>query len=217
MRQNRALTRLYDISPLVHPGLPVWPGDAPFTVRAVAAIEAGAAVNLSTIETTPHLGAHADAPFHTDAGGATIEALDLDAYLGPCRLVEVPAVALIDEEHLQGVDLGTAQRLLLKTGSVTDRSRFPSSASAIAPGLAEAIGRAGIRLVGIDTPSIDPLASKTLDAHRSFNRWGVRNLENLQLDGVPPGEYELIALPLKLRGLDASPVRAVLLDRRPRA
>lgn len=214
--------RLYDISPLVHPGIPVWPGDTPFSVRRTSSIDATgadprpsgwASVTVSSIATTPHVGAHADAPLHTEENGAAIDELDLEPYLGRCLVVAVPPLALIGLEHLDGIDLAATPRLLLKTRSVRDWTRFPDpgGCSAIAPVLAERLGEAGVRLVGIDTPSVDPLDSKTLETHRIFNRYGVRNLENLLLGEVPPGAYELIALPLRLRGLDASPVRAVLL------
>jgi arylformamidase len=209
VRQNHHLQKLYDISPLVHPGLAVWPGDVPFSTRRQSQIAAGDTVNLGSIATTAHLGAHADAPFHSEGSGATIEQLELEAFLGPCRVVAVPPVALVGVEHVGAANLA-ASRLLLRTGSAPDRTRFPNRCSAIAPALAEALGRAGARLVGIDTPSVDPIDSKTLETHHVLNRYGVRYLEGLLLDDVPEGAYELIALPLRLGGLDASPVRAVL-------
>ena len=194
----------------MHPGLAVWPGDVAFASRRQSAIAAGACVNLGSIETTTHVGAHADAPFHSEDSGATIDQLDLEAFLGPCRVVAVPAVPLVDVEHVGAGNVDAMPRLLIKTGSAPDRTRFPSRASAIAPALAEALGQAGARLVGIDTPSVDPVDSKTLETHRVLNRCGVRYLEGLLLDHVPTGDYELIALPLRLQGLDASPIRAVL-------
>lgn len=201
---------LYDLSPTVHAGLPVWPGDTPFQVQLAWSIAAGASVNLSAITTTPHLGAHADAPFHTEARGETAAELSLEPFLGPCRVVEVPGVALLEPRHLEEVELGNPPRLLLKTGSVTDRRHFPERFSALSPELATLLGERGIVLVGIDTPSVDPFTSKTMDAHHALCRRGVAILEGLLLDGVPPGLYELIALPLKLAGVDASPVRAIL-------
>jgi arylformamidase len=201
---------LYDISPPVDAGIPVWPGDTPFACDLAWRIADGAAVNVSAITTTPHLGAHADAPFHTEPAGRRIGELDLEPFLGPCRVVAVPAAPLIEPEHLAGLDLGAPPRLLLKTGSVRDRGRFPEEFSALSPRLARLVVERGALLVGLDTPSVDPFTSKTLEAHHILCQNGIANLEGLLLDHVPEGLYELIALPLRLMSADASPVRAVL-------
>lgn len=216
--------RLYDITPPVRPGLPVWPGDTPYQAALTWAIARGDSVNVSAVTTTPHLGAHADAPFHVDDAGAAVDELPLEAFLGPCRLVEVPPEPLILPEHLPaGLDLGEPPRLLLRTGGASGGSSrsgapengFPERFSALSPELARALVAAGARLVGLDSPSVDPFDSRELAAHHLLAAGGVVNLEGLALAGVPPGLYELIALPLRLVGLDASPVRAVLraLDR----
>jgi len=201
---------LYDISPRVDAGTPVWPGDTPYELRAIASIADGATVNLRTLVTTTHLGAHADAALHSERDGAGIADMPLEAYLGPCRVMRVPPQALIEPHHLKAVDIAKPPRLLLRTDSVRDRSAFPQHFSALSPALANLLADRGMLLVGIDTPSIDPFDSKTLDAHHAFFRRGVANLEGLNLEGVPDGVYELIALPLRLTGCDASPVRAVL-------
>jgi arylformamidase len=207
---------LYDLSPPIRPGIPVWPGDTEYSHRLTWSLAEGGSVNLSALTSTPHLGSHADAPFHTEVDGAGIGAAPLDAYLGPCRVVAVPPEPLITPEHVEarleaaGCPGAWPERLLLKTGSVGDRSRFPEDFSALSPELARAAVEHGVRLVGLDTPSVDPFHSKTLDAHHLLFRNGLVNLEGLVLDDVPEGEYELIALPLRLEGLDASPVRALL-------
>jgi arylformamidase len=213
---------LYDISPTLSAATPVWPGDTPYRAELTWSIEEGGTVNVSAITTTPHLGSHADAPFHAEADGATIADLPLEPFLGPCRVVEVPPEPLITPEHVAqgpggGADLADPPRLLLKTGSVRrgsgadgDAPAFPEQFSALSPELARALGEAGALLVGLDTPSVDPFDSEELPAHHALIRGGVVNLEGLVLDDVPPGLYELVALPLKLAGLDASPVRAVL-------
>ena len=201
---------LYDISPPVDAGIPVWPGDTPFACELAWKIAAGASVNVSAITTTPHLGAHADAPFHTEPGGRRIGELALAPFLGPCRVVAVPPAPLIEPEHLAGVELADPPRLLLKTGSVRDRASFPEEFSALSPRLARRLVESRVLLVGLDTPSVDPFTSKTLEAHHILFQNGVANLEGLILDDVPEGVYELIALPLRLMGADASPVRAVL-------
>ncbi|HEX5759692.1 MAG TPA: arylformamidase [Thermoanaerobaculia bacterium] len=201
---------LYDISPTVRPETPVWPGDAPFSARAAASLAAGDPANVATVTTTLHLGAHVDAPCHVTARGATVEALPLAPFLGACRVVKVPAPALVEPRHLAGIDLAAPGRLLLRTGSVRDRTVFPARYTALAPELARLLAARGVALVGLDTPSVDPRESADLPAHHALVEGGVAILEGLLLDGVPEGVYELIALPLKLAGMDASPVRAVL-------
>jgi len=205
---------LYDVSPEVGAGFPVWPGDTPYAARLTWRLAAGDSVNLSALTTTPHLGSHADAPFHTEADGATAAELPLAPFLGPCRVVEVPGrPRLVEPVHLAGLDPADPPRLLFKTGSAGAFGRgegFPEDFTALSPELAGLLADAGTLLVGVDTPSVDPFDSKTLDAHHALARGGVAILEGLVLDAVPPGVYELVALPLRVRGLDASPVRAVL-------
>lgn len=201
---------LYDLSPTIRPETPVWPGDTPFTSRLTGSIADGAAVNLSALSLTPHLGSHADAPFHTEPRGEGIAEMSIERYLGPCRVIKVPPLPLIEPRHVEGFDLGAPPRILFKTESVRDRRVFPERFTALSPELAALLGEHRVLVVGMDTPSVDPFDSKTLDAHHALWRGGVAILEGLVLDGVPEGIYELIALPLKLEGLDASPVRAVL-------
>ena len=201
---------LYDLSPTVRPGIPVWPGDTPYASRRVSALAEGGVCNLSAVTTTPHLGSHVDAPFHTEPRGETIGDLGLDPFLGPCRVVRVPPVPRIEPHHIEGLDLANPRRLLFRTDSVRDRGRFPERFSALSPELARLLAERGLLLVGLDTPSVDPPESAGLEAHHALARGGVAILEGLVLDGVAEGVYELIALPLKLSGLDASPVRAVL-------
>jgi arylformamidase len=210
--------RIHDLSPRIEPGFPVWPGDTAFASRLTWSLAEGASVNLSALTTTPHLGSHADAPFHSEPDGASIADLPLAPFLGPCRVVAVPPEPLIEPRHLVGLDTGELDladppRLLLKTGSVPPLAAgapFPERFSAISPALARLLAARGVLLVGLDTPSVDPFDSKTLDAHHALAAGGVAILEGLDLSQVPPGLYELIALPLNLAGLDASPVRAVL-------
>lgn len=204
------MSRLYDLSPALVPDLPVWPGDTRFEGRFTARLAEGAAANVGAFSTTTHAGSHADAPLHTEAGGAAISELPLEPFLGPCRVVAVPPVPLLEPHHLPPAAAGDPPRLLLKTGSVPDRGRFPESFTALGPELAAELARRGLLLVGLDTPSVDPLDSDDLPAHHALAGAGVVILEGLLLDAVPPALYELIALPLKLAGLDASPVRAVL-------
>jgi arylformamidase len=201
---------LYDLSPIIRPEIPVWPGDTPFESRLTWSIAGGASVNLSAISSTPHLGSHADAPFHTEPRGEGMADMPLDPYLGLCRVVRVPPQPLIEPRHVEGIDLANPARLLFKSESVRDRRSFPERFTAISPELAALLAERGVLLVGMDTPSVDPFDSKTLDAHHTLFRADIAILEGLVLDGVPEGIYELIALPLRMAGLDASPVRAVL-------
>lgn len=201
---------LYDLSPTIRPGFPVWPGDTAYESRLTWSMDEGGTVNVSRIVTTPHLGSHADAPFHTEPRGETMDNLPLERYIGPCRVVRVPSTSLVEPRHVEGIDLSNPARLLFRTDSVRDRKVFPERFTALSVELAHLLGERGVLLVGLDTPSVDPFDSKTLDAHHALARGNVGILEGLILDGVPEGIYELIALPLKLAGLDASPVRAVL-------
>lgn len=201
---------LYDISPLLAQDTPVYPGDQPFALRSTAALAAGAEANVSALSTTTHVGSHVDAPLHTEAGGAAISELPLSTFLGPCRVLAVPPVPLVRPEHLASLSPSDPPRLLLKTESVRERSTFPRAFTALSRDAAELLAGRGLLLVGLDTPSVDPPGSSTLPAHHALAQRGVVLLEGLVLERVPPGFYELIALPLKLAGADASPVRAVL-------
>jgi arylformamidase len=201
--------RLYDITPLVSPALAVWPGDTPCARRVLLDLARGDTVTLSTLEATVHLGAHADAESHYDDGGRTIERHALEPYLGSCCVlrVDVERGARIAEAVAERV---TARRVLFSTGTFPDSQRFNEDFAALSVGLVDALGERGVLLAGVDTPSVDLFASKDLAAHRACLRHGIAILEGLVLAGVPEGDYELIALPLKLAGFDASPVRAIL-------
>ena len=206
------MRRLWDISPPVHAGSPVFPGDARYAQRWAATLGPGCPVNVSTITLSPHTGAHADAPLHYDAEGAAVGALDLEPYLGPCRVVHVMGCGtLIEWRHVeQHLDAALPPRVLVRTYERMPVDQWDAALAAYAPELVERLADRGVKLIGIDTASIDPADSKTLDAHQVVRRRGLRVLENLVLDEVPEGDYELIALPLKLTTADASPVRAVL-------
>jgi arylformamidase len=205
------MPRLWDISPPVQPGAPVFPGDTPYTQQWAATIAAGCPVNVSTITLSPHVGAHADAPLHYDPQGEAVGALDLAPYLGRCRVVHAIACGpLVTWQHLAHAVHELPPRVLVRTYARAPVDRWDPQLAAFAPETIERLADAGVRLVGIDTASIDPAESKTLDSHQVIRRLGLRVLENLVLDDVPEGDYELIALPLKLMSADASPVRAVL-------
>ena len=201
---------LWDISPTVDASSPVFPGDTAYQQTWCATLGPGCPVNVSAITLSPHVGAHADAPLHYDAGGAPIGALALEPFLGPCRVIHAMACGpLIEWQHIEHALIALPPRVLVRTYAVAPTGWDPHL-SAFAPQTIERLADLGVQLVGIDTASIDPASSKTLDSHQVIRRRGLRVLENLVLDDVPEGDYELIALPLKLGSADASPVRAVL-------
>ncbi len=205
------MKRLWDISPPVHAGSPVFPGDTEYSQRWSARIAADCPVNVSAITLSPHVGAHADAPLHYDEAGAAIGAVELTPFLGVCRVIHAIACGpLIRIEHLQHALADLPPRVLVRTYAKAPLYTFDNALTAYAPEAIEHLADCGVMLIGIDTASIDPADSKTLDSHQVIRRRGLRVLENLVLDDVPEGDYELIALPLKLTTADASPVRAVL-------
>lgn len=204
---------LYDITPLVHPGLAVWPGDTPFSREILCAIGAGDNIDLSTIHTTVHLGAHTDAPSHYVADGAGIDTRSLDFYLGPCLVVAVnvaPGARIYPSDLPPDLPDVLPGRVLFCTGTFPDPDHWNDEFASLSPELIAWCHARGARLLGIDTPSIDPFDSKALESHQAIAARDMAILEGVVLTGVPPGQYELIALPLKLLGADASPVRAVL-------
>lgn len=208
MNDNR---RIWDISPAIGPGTPTWPGDTLVAEERVWHIGPGCPVNVGRITLSPHTGAHADAPLHYDAEGAPIGAVPLDPYLGPCRVIHcIGAAPVVLPRHLHGRLDGTPPRVLLRTYQRAPVERWDSAFCAIAPEAIDLLAAHGVRLIGLDTPSLDPEASKTLDAHHRVRDLRMAILEGLVLDAVEEGDYELIALPLKFASLDASPVRAVL-------
>ena len=201
---------LWDISPAVHAATPVFPGDTSYQQQWCATISPDCPVNVSSITLSPHVGAHADAPLHYDAQGASVGELALEPFLGPCRVIHAIACGpLIEWRHLQHALVDLPARVLVRTYAKAP-TQWDAQLSAYAPDTIERLADLGVQLVGIDTASIDPADSKLLASHQVIRQRGLRVLENLVLDDVPEGDYELIALPLKLTSADASPVRAVL-------
>ncbi|MBI5279299.1 MAG: arylformamidase [Burkholderiales bacterium] len=205
------MKRLWDISPPVSATAPVFPGDTPYAQSWAATLGPGCPVNVSSITLSPHVGAHADAPLHYDSEGAAVGALDLEPYLGPCRVIHAIGVSpLVEWRHIEHASRDLPPRVLVRTYERMPVDRFDTQLTAFAAATIERLAALGVTLVGIDTASIDPADSKDLPSHQAIRRLGLRVLENLVLDDVPEGDYELIALPLKLVTADASPVRAIL-------
>ncbi len=206
------MPRLYDISPVLSSRIAVFPGDTAFSRRDLMHVDKGDHISLSTITTTVHCGSHVDAPVHYGKGGRTMDQQPLELYLGPCLVVRVPVKCgqLVRVEHIAGrVPFGT-ERLLLATGSFPSSEVWNDDFAGLDPALIGWLDARGVRLIGIDTPSVDPSSSKELPAHTAIFERDMAILEGIDLDGVPEGRYELTALPLRIEGADASPVRAVL-------
>ena len=201
---------LYDVTPFVSPELAVWPGDTRPAREVLMDLERGDNITLSTLRATVHLGAHADAPSHYGAGAPSIESRPLAPYLGPCRVLRPP----VARGRRFGSEVLPAEleeaRVLFATGTYPDPEAFNEDFAAPEPRLVDELHRRGVILIGVDTPSVDLFDSRDLPAHGRCLATGMAILEGLVLRDVPPGRYELIALPLKLAGFDASPVRAVL-------
>jgi arylformamidase len=202
--------RLWDISPPVGPATPVYPGDQPYAQRWTARIGPGGAANVSAVTLSPHIGAHADAPLHYADGAQPIGEVDLAPFLGHCRVVHaIGCGPLVRPEHLRHAADGLPPRVLVRTCQQA-ATVWTEEFAALAPETVDWLAGQGVRLVGIDTPSVDPASSEGLESHQRLLRLDLRVLENLVLDDVPAGDYELIALPLRLATAEASPVRAVL-------
>lgn len=201
---------LIDISPPLGTSIAVWPGDSPLSREVLLELARSDSVTLSTLRATVHLGSHADAPSHYGAGAPDIASRALEAYLGPCDVIRVNVSrgGQVTPEMLDRVP--TTPRVLLATGTYPDPERFNQDFAALSPRLVDHLHALGVRLIGIDTPSVDPFTSKDLPAHGRFLAHDMAILEGLVLNDVVEGNYELIALPLRLTGFDASPVRAVL-------
>ncbi len=201
---------IYDITPPISPDLKVWPGDTPPSREVLLDMKRGDNLTLSTLHATVHLGAHADAPSHYGRDAPSIEQRSLELYVGPCRVIhlDVKHGARIEPEDVPANI--QADRLLLATGTFPDPRKWNEDFAALSPELVDHLHERGVKLIGIDTPSVDLFDSKDLPAHQRVLAHDMAILEGLLLKDVPQGMYELIALPLPLVGFDASPVRAVL-------
>lgn len=201
---------IYDISPPITENMPVWPGDTPPSREVLLDMKKGDNLTLSTLHGTVHLGAHADGPNHYGRDARSIDQQSLDIYLGSCQVikVDVPRNTRITMDMIP-IDI-TEPRVLFSTGTFPDPNQWNDDFAALAPELIDSLAGKGVKLIGIDAPSVDLFESKDLPAHHMFLKHDLAILEGIVLEGVPDGVYELIALPLRLVGFDASPVRAIL-------
>jgi arylformamidase len=203
--------QIFDVTRPIRSGMPVWPGDAPCRLRWTARREDGAGYNAAELSLSVHTGTHADGPFHVQDGAARIGAAPLESYLGAAFLADVSAETALDEGWAERLlSRVRPERILIRTRCWTDPAKFPTEFQAPTAAAARILVDAGVRLFGTDAPSVDLYHSVELETHHVLCGAGVAILENLLLDLVPEGTYELIALPLRLEEADSSPVRAVL-------
>ncbi len=209
--------RFIDISLPVDANLPVWPGDPPIEIGRFLDMDAGDAVNASRISFSAHSGTHVDAPRHHFRHGTAVDQLRLEDLIGPVVVADIPDAPAVDVRRLDALDLGgDVRRLLLKTDNSRiwseRRQGFQRDFVALTPDAAEWMVTKGIRLVGVDYMSVERFHAAPPTVHRTLLMAGVVVLEGLDLNGVRPGRYELICLPLRMVGLDGAPARAVLME-----
>jgi arylformamidase len=188
-----------------------WPGDTPFEIEWPLHTSRGDNVTLSRVTFSPHVGTHADAPAHYEMDGPLTAAFELGAFLGPVRVVDARWAKSVDVGLLESQEATGAPRLLVRSVPELRPEKFTSDYPPLAPDAADALVRSGLRLYGTDAPSIDPVRSASMSAHRVLGAAGIPIIENLDLSLAEPGDYDLVALPLRMLEAEAAPVRAVLL------
>lgn len=202
--------KFHDISRPIHTGMPVWPGDTPAEFAFAATKAGGYSANVGRLRLSLHTGTHADAPYHYNDAGRKIDEVPVDTYVGPARVVDIRGHPAITTALLAAHDFSATPRVLFKSDSWTDQAVFPSSWPLMAADVPAWLAARGVKLVGLDVPSVDRIDSKDLPIHHACDAVNLLILENLDLRAITPGLYELIALPLRIRGGDGSPLRAVL-------
>lgn len=209
MSSWRSSRRIWDISQILRPGLPVWPGDTEFELERTWDMTAGSPVNVARITMSTHSGTHADAPLHYGNDAADIASVELDPYFGECLVVDARGVSgMIGVGDLPTIE--SADRVLFRTYDVFPHDGWREDFTAISDEAIRWLAAQGVKLVGTDAPSVDPQNSTSIEAHKAVLDEDMRILEGLVLDDVPAGRYELIALPLKIAGGDAGLCRAIL-------
>ena len=214
-RTTGIIVKIYDVSVLVHEGMPTWPGDPKLSMRLASSIAKGAAANVTRLDMGAHTGTHMDAPFHFVADGSTIETLSLEVLIGRCRVFDLSTITEhISRAMLEKCDLKGVTRALFKTRNsqrwANDSHEFDKGFLAVAADGAKYLVERGVKLVGVDYLSVEPFGSKAHPVHDTLLQAGMIIVEGLNLTDVPAGDYELIALPLKLKGSDGAPSRVVL-------
>jgi arylformamidase len=205
-------TRTYDVTVPLSPALPAFPGDPRFEMQAVQSLAAGDPYNAASLRMGTHAGTHVDAPRHFLPEGLSVDQLPLEMLIGKARLIEVPAFDAISRKDLAPFDLRDDLRLLIKTrmsGQLL-RGEFDEDFVHLAEDAARYLVQAGIKLVGIDSLSIDRFGDAAFPAHHVLLGAGVVVVEGLDLSDVPEGQYDLACLPLRIFGADGAPARVVL-------
>ena len=210
--------KIWDISRTLSNDLAPWPGDTPFHFELTARLGENAVVNVGAIRMSVHNGSHADAQFHFEKNGPAIDNAALETYIGPATVVDLThqfrdrSQEVITVKHLEpsASQLSQTSRLLIKTGVWPNNSIFPNQIPVVAPDVPEWLRGHGVKLIGLDLPSVDRIDAKVLQNHHSFASCGIMIIESLDLSRVEAGVYNFAALPLKISGGDAAPVRAVL-------
>lgn len=202
--------KFHDISRPIHTGMPTWPGDTAAEFKLVATIPEGSSCNIGRLHLSVHTGTHADAPFHYNNAGAKMHEVPVETYIGPALVVDIRGHTAITPALLAAHDFSETPRVLFKSDTWPDAAVFPPAWPLMTLETPAWLAARGVKLVGLDVPSVDHLTSKDMPIHHALDTAGIVILENLDLRNVTPGGYELIALPLKIRDGDGSPVRAVL-------
>jgi len=204
------MVKWIDISQPLHNNLAHWPGDTAFHYDTPLTKDKTGSVNIGRLTTSTHVGTHVDAPFHYLNDGERIIDLELERFIGECLVIDLSHVKRINASALKEKMIPATERLLIKTSLSNQPERFPSDVTPITPDGAAYMASLGIKLIGVDTPSVDPLSSKDLPGHHALHKHNIYILENVMLDHVPEGKYDFIALPLPLKEADGSLVRAVI-------
>ena len=210
--------KVIDISRALTDEIAPWPGDVAFRLQRNGKISEGSSVNIGMISMSLHNGTHADARFHFEDDGWTMEEANLETYFGPAVVADLstnfrngamPQMTIDDLESI-GDALKDAPRLLLKTNVWSDSRVFPAQIPTIAAEVPAWLQARGVKLLGFDVPSVDEITSKELRNHHALAAAGINIIESLDLRAVEAGRYQFAALPLKIAGGDGSPVRAIL-------
>jgi arylformamidase len=202
--------KIHDISRPIHTGMPVWPGDTPAEFAFANTKAAGYSANVGRLRLSLHTGTHADAPYHYNDAGLRIDEVPVDTYVGPARVVDIRGHATITTALLAAHDFSATPRVLFKSDTWTNPAEFPREWPLMVPDVPAWLAARGVKLVGLDVPSVDHIKSSDLPIHHACDAANLAIIENLDLRAVTPGVYELIALPLRIKGADGSPLRAVL-------
>jgi Predicted metal-dependent hydrolase len=211
--------KIWDISRTLSDDLAEWPGDEPFHFRLTRTLAESQSVNLGAISMSVHNGTHADAQFHFDGNGESIEKVPLEIYLGRAVVVDLTGtfsqskekhLIIIEDLQPHAEEIAETSRLLIKTGRWNNSAVFPDRIPVIAADIAAWLQKNGVKLLGLDLPSVDEIDSKSLQNHHALSRAGIAIVESLDLSRVVSGVYNLAALPLKIARGDGAPLRAVL-------